>query len=167
MLPVPQLVCILVTSRVRRRTHLAKLRDSKYAEHWTRATESELEDHAANVSFSDENIPQGVSVISAKWDFCWKTDSNGFMTKVRARLVARGFEQQSGVDYLETFVPTPAISSDKVILAVAVQQGWKLQHWDAEQAFVNPELNVEVCVKLPAGYGERSGKVVRLERVFC
>ena len=61
-----------------------------------------------------------MNVISTKWVFAWKTDSN---TKVKARLVARGFRQQPGAEYLEAFAPTPAMSSIKVILAVAVQLG--------------------------------------------
>ena len=56
--------------------------------------------------------------------------------------------------------------SNKVILAVAVQQGWKLQCWDVKQAFVNADLGVKVCMKLPGSYGERSGKVVKLERAL-
>ena len=48
---------------------MTELRDSKYAEYYTRAMKSELEDHAAIVTSSDGNIPQGVNVISAKWVF--------------------------------------------------------------------------------------------------
>ena len=103
-----------------------------------------------------------MNVISAKCGFVWRTDSNGFITKAKARLVARGFGQQPGVDYFEMFAPTPATSSIKVILAVlTVQQDWKLHHWDVKQTFLNAELDVEVYKKLPGGCGEMSGKVLR------
>ena len=88
---------------------------------------SEVEGH---VAISRENIPQGLNIISAKWVFPWKTYSNGFITKANVWLVARGFRHQPRVDYVETFAPIAAIQSIKlkVMLAVAVQEGWKLQH---------------------------------------
>ena len=89
--------------------NMAELRDSKYKEYWTRAINTELKGCASVATFSDENIPQEVKAISAKWVCAWKTDSSGFITKGKARLVARGFGQQPGVDYFETFAPTPAI----------------------------------------------------------
>ena len=64
---------------------------------------SELEGHAAIGTFYDENIPQRVNVISAKWAFAWKTDSNELITKAKTMLIARGFRQQPCVDYFEGF----------------------------------------------------------------
>ena len=77
---------------------MAELSDSKYAEYWTKGMKSELECHAAIGTFSDENILQRVNIISAKWDFVSKTNSNGVVTEAKARLVARGFAQQPGVE---------------------------------------------------------------------
>ena len=79
-----------------------------YAEYWTRTIKSELEDHAAR-DFFNENIPQGVNVISARWALAWKTDNNGFIPKAKGRLIMRGFGQQLDVNYFESFAPTPAI----------------------------------------------------------
>ena len=75
----------------------------------------------------------------------------------------RGFGLQSSVEYFETFAPTPSISYVKRILAIPVQQGCKLQHWDFKQVAMNAELDVEVYTKLFDGRREKSGKVVKLE----
>ena len=48
---------------------------------------------------------------------CLEADSDGYITKAKARFAARGFGQQLGVDYFNTFAPTPAVSSIKVALA--------------------------------------------------
>ena len=125
---------------------------------------AELEGQAAIGTFYDENIPQRVNVISAKWAFAWKTDSNEFITKAKTMLIARGFRQQPCVDYFEGFAPTPAISYIEDILVIVVKQRWEPQDWDVKHAFVNAALDVEVYMKLRHGCGETSGKDMKPER---
>ena len=81
--------------------------------------------------------------------FAWKTVPDGYITKAKARLVARGFGQQLGVDYFNTFAPTPTVSSIKVALAIAVQSDWPLYHFDVKQAFVQAKFDTDVYMKLP------------------
>ena len=52
--------------------------------------------------------------------FAWKTDPDGYITEVKARLLDRGFGQQLGVDYFNMVTPTPTVSFIKVALAIAV-----------------------------------------------
>ena len=67
--------------------------------------------------------------------FAWETDSDGYITKAKTRLVARGFGQQYGVDYFTTLAPAPTVSSIKVALAVAVavQNDWPLYYFDVSK----------------------------------
>ena len=77
----------------------------------------ELEGHNEIGMFLADVVPKGVNVITAKRVFASKTDSDGYIKKTKARLVARGFGQQLGVDYFNTFASTPTVSSIKVALA--------------------------------------------------
>ena len=70
------------------------------------------------------------------------------------------------MDYFERFASNPAISYINVVLAVAVQQGWVLQHWNVKEAFVNGELDVEMYIKLSDGSRQKSDKAVNLERAL-
>ena len=99
-----------------------------------------------------------VNVITAKWVFAWKTDSDGYITKAKARLVARGFGQQLDVDYFNTFAPTPTVSSIKVALAIAVQNDWPLYHFDVKQAFVQVKLDTDVCMNFRTVAGRGQGR---------
>ena len=65
----------------------------------------ELDEHIEIGTFSAD-VPNRVNVITAKWVFAWKTDSDGYITKAKARLIASGFGQQLGADYFNTFAPT-------------------------------------------------------------
>ena len=75
-------------------------------------------------------------MISAKWVFTWKTNGLGKVVRAKARLVARGFRQVEGVDYFETFAPTPASSWVRLLASIACELDLDLCHFDAEQAFV-------------------------------
>ena len=126
----------------------------------------ELDGYIEIGTFSADVVPKGVDVITAKWVFAWKTGSDGYTTKANARLVARGFEQQHGMDYFNTFAPAPTVLSIKVALAIAVQNDWLLYHFDVKQAFVWAKLDIGVYMKLPYGCGERTEKVVKLDRAL-
>ena len=70
------------------------------------------------------------------------------------------------MDYSNKFASTPTVSSIKVALVMAVQNDWPLYHFDAEQAFVQAKLDTDVYMKLPYGCGEKTGKVVKLDRAL-
>ena len=109
-------------------------------------------------------VPDGVNVVSARWVFAWKVDKDGNIVKPKARLVARGFSQVHTVDFLETYAPTPAASSVKLLVAIAVKNNWGLRQLDVKQAFIQADLDFNVFMKLRDGCGGKSGKVVKLNK---
>ena len=86
--------------------------------------------------------PDGVNVVSARWVFAWKVDKDGNIVKPKARLVARGFSQVHTVDFLETYAPTPAASSVKLLVAIAVKNDWELRQLGIKQAFIQADLDL-------------------------
>ena len=94
-------------------------------------------------------------MILAKWIFTWKSNELGEVVRAKARLVARGFRRVKGVDYFETFSPTPASSCVRLLASIACELDLYLCHFDAEQAFVQEN----VFMRLPQGCGDLSGKV--------
>ena len=101
-------------------------------------------------------------MISAKWVLSCKTDEPGRVTKAKERLVPRGFNQREGIDYFETFAPTPAAGCIRLLAATACELDLDLCHFDAEQAFVQSNLEEDVFLRLPRGCGNMSVQVVRL-----
>ena len=84
--------------------------------------------------------------------------------RAKARLVARGFFQPEGVDYLEMFSPCPCVPSICLLTAIACELGLDRYHSDAEKAFVQSKLDEDVYLRMPQGCGALSGKVVKLGR---
>ena len=60
--------------------------------------------------------------------------------KEKARLLARGFSQRPGFDFIESFGPTPAASCVRLMAAIACELQLDLCHSYVQQAFVQAEL---------------------------
>ena len=113
------------------------------------------------------NLPAGHRPISLKWVFKLKKNELGAVIKHKARLVARGFVQQEGIDYDDAFAPVARMESFRVV-ALAAQEGWRVHHMDVKSAFLNGDLKEEVYVQQPPDYavaGEE-GKVYSLHKAL-
>ena len=47
------------------------------------------------------------------------------LNKYKAKLVAKGFSQEEGIDYNETFAPVAKMTSIRTLVALAAKFGWK------------------------------------------
>ncbi|CAI7904166.1 unnamed protein product [Closterium sp. NIES-54] len=70
----------------------------------------------------------------------------------KARYVARGFSQRQGVDYFQTFSPTPKMTTLQVLLHVAAQRDYELQSLDFSTAFLQGSLHEEIFMRRPPGF---------------
>ena len=89
--------------------------------------------------------------------FIVKYKYDGSLEWYKARLVANGFTQTYGIDYLEIFAPVAKLNSIRVLLSLAANRDWPLQHLDIKNAFLNGDLEEEVYMDAPPGFGENFG----------
>jgi hypothetical protein len=71
-------------------------------------------------------LQSGKKPIGCKWVYKVKYKADGTLDKYKERLVAKGFSQREGIDYEKTFAPTAKMSTIRLVLAMAAQQGWKV-----------------------------------------
>ncbi|XP_019438973.1 PREDICTED: uncharacterized protein LOC109344675 [Lupinus angustifolius] len=74
-------------------------------DHWKQAIHTELDAWAKNHTWILTNLPPDKKAIRCKWIFKTKHHVDGSVERYKARLVAQGFTQTEGVDYMETFSP--------------------------------------------------------------
>ena len=74
---------------------------------------------------------------------------HGKVVRAKGRIMARDFRQVEGIDYFETFAPTPASSCIRLLASIACELDLDLCHFDAEQAFVQSDLEDNVLMRLP------------------
>ncbi|CAI7816163.1 unnamed protein product [Closterium sp. NIES-53] len=70
----------------------------------------------------------------------------------KARYVARGFSQRQGVDFFQTFSPTPKMTTLRVLLHVAAQHDYELQSLDFSAAFLQGSLHEEIWLRRLPGF---------------
>ena len=67
----------------------------------------------------------------------------------KAMLVAKGYSQQQGVDYNETFALVARLDTIRTLITLAGQNGWLLYQLDVKSVFLNGEFKQEVYVEQP------------------
>ena len=76
-------------------------------------------------------------------------DEHSNIVRNKVRLVARGYSQEEGIDYEETYAPVARLEGIRMLLAFACIKNIKLFQMDVKSAFLNGFINEEVYVKQP------------------
>ena len=124
------------------------------ADEWTDAIRAELDSMRTADVWDLVTLPEGKTAIGSKFVFRTKYDAQGNVTRRRARLVAQGFTQQYGVDYLETYAPVARFASIRAILAMVAHHDWELDQMDVKSAYLNGVLEEEVYMKQAPHFAE-------------
>ena len=80
-----------------------------------------------NITWILVDPPPNRRVLRGKWVYKLKRGLNGEILRYKARWVVRGFEQQEGVDYNETFASVVKPMSYKMIFAIAAALDFKIE----------------------------------------
>ncbi len=131
---------------------------------WQDAIKAELASLEANKTWTVVERPKDVNVVGCKWVLRMKKNAAGEVEKYKARLVARRFTQIYGVDFYETYAPVTRLSSLWLLLAMANRNGWPVDSFDFDSAYLNSVLSDDEVIYLeqPAEYAKGNPK----EHVF-
>nr|GFB61004.1 retrovirus-related Pol polyprotein from transposon TNT 1-94 [Tanacetum cinerariifolium] len=91
-------------------------------------------------------------VITLKWINKVKLDELGGILKNKARLFARGYRQEEGIDFKESFAPVSRLEVIQIFLAYAAHKNMVVYKMDVKTAFLNGNLREEVYVSQPDGF---------------
>ncbi|GKF21195.1 retrovirus-related pol polyprotein from transposon TNT 1-94, partial [Tanacetum coccineum] len=81
-----------------------------------------------------------------------KLDKLGDVLKNKARLVARGYRQEEGIDFEESFAPVARLEAIRIFIAFDAHMNMVVYQMDVKTAFLNGILCEEVCDSQPDGF---------------
>lgn len=129
---------------------------------WKVAMQEEIDSLVSTGTWELGPLPENHRALSSKWIFKTKPDTTDTCFRLKARLVARGFEQKLGINFDETFTPVVKWSTLRLVIALSVALGWDLHHMDIVTAFLNGTLSDIVYMQQPPGFA-----VPRSEHLVC
>lgn len=141
---------------------------------WRAAIVKELRELRNLKTWELAQLPSGRRTIKHKWVFRRKLNADGSVERYKARLVARGYSEQPGVDYFETFAAVIRPESVRLLIALSKLRNLNLFQVDIGNAFLNATLDEEIYLDIPRGFAldhdsteactSTAGSVLRLLR---
>ena len=99
--------------------------------------EEEIEQIEKNKTWTLVPRPEEKNVIGTKWVYRNKLDENGEVTRKKERLVCKGYVQEEGIDYRETFTLVARLEGVRTLLAYSTYKGFKDYQMDVKSTFIN------------------------------
>ncbi|CAI7777500.1 unnamed protein product [Closterium sp. NIES-54] len=109
-----------------------------YSSQWQPALDAEMASWKSTGTYVNEVPPPGANIVDGMWISRVKRPT-GSPPAFKARYVARGFSQRQGVDYFQTFSPTPKMTTLWVLLHVAAQRDYDLHSLDFSTVHDHPD----------------------------
>ena len=116
---------------------------------WIEAMSTEVLSIIKNRTWDVVDRPPDADVVGSRFVLCNKFGANGDLEKRKARIVAKGYTQQYGRDFHETFAPVARLDSIRLAMALAVQKGMHIQQFDVTTAYLNGDLEETIFMEAP------------------
>ena len=112
----------------------------------------ELYQFERNKVWSLVSRPEDQPVIGTKWIFRNKFSDMGVIMRNKVRLVAKGYTQEFGVDFEESYALVARMDAIRILLPYACHIHIKLFQMDVKSAFLNRFIKEEVYIEQPPGF---------------
>nr|GEX45663.1 putative ribonuclease H-like domain-containing protein [Tanacetum cinerariifolium] len=96
--------------------------------------------------------PGNISPLTLKWLFKNKHDEEQTIIKNKSRLVVRGYRQEEGIDFEESFAPVARMEAVRIFLAYAAHKSFTVFQMDVKTTFLHGSLKEDVYVCQPEGF---------------
>jgi hypothetical protein len=85
-------------------------------------------------------LPNDKKTIGCKWVYKIKHNVDGYVSRYKAKLLAKGYAQTYGIDYEETYNLIAKMMTIKTIIIMAITKGWSQHQMDVKNVFLRGDL---------------------------
>lgn len=125
----------------------------KDSQQWGESMRDEIKSVMENSTWKLVPPPQdGTKVIQGRWVYQTKTDLHGNITRYKSRWVVKGFQQEEGTSYTDTFACVVKPMSYKILFSIAASLDLHIEQMDVKTAFLNSPISENVYVEQPYGF---------------
>ncbi|GJU02987.1 retrovirus-related pol polyprotein from transposon TNT 1-94 [Tanacetum coccineum] len=96
--------------------------------------------------------PEGKNIIALKWLWKNKCDAKNIVVQNKTRLMAKGYKQEEGIDFEESFAPVACLEAIRMFIAYAAHKNITIFQMDVKTTFLNGPLKEEVYVSQHEGF---------------
>nr|GEW17297.1 retrovirus-related Pol polyprotein from transposon TNT 1-94 [Tanacetum cinerariifolium] len=135
---------------------------------WIEAMQEELYQFDRLQVWELVDKPFGKTIIRLKWLWKNKKDEDQTVIWNRAGLVAKGYAQEVGIDFEESFAPVARLEAIRIFVAYAAHKSFPIYQMDMKTTFLNGPLKEEVYVAQPDMFvdPDHPEKVYRLRKAL-
>ncbi|BBH03062.1 Disease resistance protein CC-NBS-LRR class family [Prunus dulcis] len=96
--------------------------------------------------------PPNVNPVGYKWVFTRKHNEKNEISRYKARLVAQGFSQRPGIDYVETYSLVMDTITFRYLISLVVSEKLEMRLMDVITTYLYGELDTDIYMKVPEGF---------------
>jgi len=138
--------------------------ESPQADKWKVAMDDEMNSLIENKTWNLVKYPSKGKILDCRWTFKLKKNPDHSIARYKARLVIKGFRQQHGIDYDETFASVCRYESIRLLIAIAAVKNLAMIQCDIKTAFLYGDLNETIYMRQPEGYEKGKDLVCHLRK---
>ncbi|GJZ63716.1 retrovirus-related pol polyprotein from transposon TNT 1-94 [Tanacetum coccineum] len=112
--------------------------------------------------------PKHIKPLTLKLLFKNKLYEENTVIRNKARVAVRGYHQEEGIDFEESFTPVARMDAIRIFLAYAAHKSFSVFQMDVKASFLHGSLNEEVYVCKPEGFIDayQPSHVYKLKKVL-
>ncbi|MBW0482653.1 hypothetical protein O181_022368 [Austropuccinia psidii MF-1] len=133
---------------------------------WEEACREELRSLEDMRVWNEVRKPTDKQILGTRWVFTTKSNQQGDVICYKARLVVQGHRQVKGINFEETFAPTPTFETLWSIFAIASAYKWRVTTFDVTTAYLHSQLDEDIYIKAPLGVAVGPGMVFKLNKAL-
>jgi hypothetical protein len=135
---------------------------------WDNAMDEDMAVLDPNATWELVALPKDKKPIGCKWVYKVKHNADGYVSRYKAKLVAKGYAQTYGINYEETYSLVAKMIIVRTIIAMTKAKRWSLHQMDVKNVFLHGDLHEEMYMEQPPSYVDqtRPNLVYRLKKTL-